>query len=225
MSRLKELVGQRFGRLTVVERVADYVTPKGQRKTRWKCICDCGKEHIVTATNLQTGEVKSCGCLSDEDRRRTRHKKHGGFGTRLYRIYRGMYERCYNKNTSHYLRYGGRGIKMCSEWLGEKGFINFKEWALSNGYNDSLSIDRKDNDKGYSPDNCRWATNKEQMNNRRCNVFLEMNGQIHTMAEWARITKINVATIKSRHKAGWKDIDILTRPVDKRKATRKKIQY
>ena len=221
MSRLKNLTGQRFGRLVVVSRASDYVTPKGQRKTRWLCNCDCGKEHITTATNLQTGKTQSCGCWSNEDRRRTRHKKHGGFGTRLYRIYRGMWQRCYDFKVSQYPRYGGRGITICDEWLGEKGFETFREWALNHGYKETLSIDRVDNDKEYSPNNCRWATNKEQMNNRRCNVFLEMDGERHTMTEWAKITGINKETIISRHRAGWSTYDILTKPVDKRRSTKK----
>ena len=215
--------GKRINRIIVLKRTDDYVTPKGQHKTRWLCKCDCGNEFITTATNLRSGQVSSCGCYRDELRRENGKKnaKHHGYGTRLYRIYRGMWQRCYDKNVKQYSRYGGRGIKICEEWLGEKGFENFRQWALKNGYSDNLSIDRIDNDKGYSKDNCRWCTNKEQMNNRRVNVCLTLNGETHTMAEWSDITGINVATIKSRYRAGWSDEDILTKEIDKRKATKK----
>ena len=219
MSRLADLTGQRYGRLTVVERSGDI-----GGKTAWLCICDCGNKKRITATNLKQGITKSCGCYQNEVRIVNGHSnaKHGGYGTRLYRIYRGMWQRCYDENVKHYQRYGARGITICDEWLGTDGFAMFRDWAYSHGYNETLSIDRKDNNKSYSPDNCRWATNKEQMNNRRCNVYLSLNGEQHTMAEWSDITGINVRTIKSRHRAGWKDEDVLTAPVDKRKASKTK---
>lgn len=214
----------RFGRLVVLERAEDYVTPKGQHKTRWKCKCDCGNEIITNATNLQIGCTKSCGCFADDIRIMNGHNnaKHGGFGTRLHRIYRGMWQRCYDKKVSQYPRYGGRGICICNDWLGEDGFIKFREWSYANGYNDSLTIDRIKNDGNYSPDNCRWCTPKEQQNNTSRNVRLKVDGKTHTMAEWADITGINRATIRSRHRAGWNDYDIIHTPVDSRKATKKK---
>ena len=192
-------------------------------KTAWRCICDCGNEKVTTSDNLLRNITKSCGCYQNDVRVANGHKnaKHHGYGTRLYRIYRGMWQRCYDKNVKHFMRYGGRGISICDEWLGENGFVNFREWAYKSGYKENLSIDRKDNDDGYNPNNCRWATDKEQMNNRRKNIKLTYKGETHTMAEWAEVTGINVATIKSRHRAGWKDEDILARKVDTRKATRK----
>ena len=225
MSKLQDLTGQRFGRLTVLSRELDYVTPKGQHKTCWKCKCDCGNYKITTATALKTGTTSSCGCYGMENRILYGHlnAKHGGFGTRLYRIYRGMWQRCYDKNEKQYMRYGYRGVDMCEQWLGEHGFENFREWSYQNGYKETLTIDRIDNSKGYSPENCRWATVMEQQNNRDCNVFLEANGERHTLAEWSRITGINVATIKSRRKLGWKDVDIVTKPIDIRKTAKKKI--
>lgn len=225
MSKLIDLTGQRFGRLTVIERVEDYVTPSGQHKARWLCKCDCGNEKKVTATALKRGNTQSCGCYQDECRHNPNTERsaiHHGFGTRLYRIYRGMWQRCYDKNANHYSRYGGRGITICDEWLGKDGFIHFREWSINNGYSEELSIDRIDNEKGYSPDNCRWCTVKQQQNNRGCNVFLTFKGEKHTMAEWAEILDMNVHTINSRHRAGWSDDDILSKPIDKSKASKRR---
>jgi len=127
-----------------------------------------------------------------------------------FNIWYSIKSRCYNKNHIHYKNYGGRGIRICEEW---SKFKNFKEWALVNNYNDTLSIDRIDNDKDYSPDNCRWATPKEQSNNRRNNVFYEYNGVKHTIPEWSDITGIKHQTIASRLRMGWSIEDTLLREV------------
>ena len=198
MPKLIDLTGQRFGRLTVLAR-AKSANKKG---IKWLCRCDCGATCIIRGEHLKSGATKSCGCLKREllAKRLTRH---GLKGTRLYRIWNGMKNRCYNPNVSGYRLYGGRGISICPEWLGENGFLSFYEWAMSSGYRDDLSIDRIDVDGGYSPDNCRWATNIQQANNTSRNRFIVYQGKRKTAQEWARETGIPLQTILFRLNGGW----------------------
>lgn len=161
--KLIDLTGQKFGRLTVIQRVAK---PK-ERKSKeafWLCKCDCGNERIVSGYEIRSGNTKSCGCYH-KDLASQVHKKHGYCGTRLYRIYYKMKERCYKPSNDNYKYYGGLGITICDEWLND--FSTFAMWSIENGYGENLTIDRKDNTKGYSPDNCRWITIQEQQRNRR----------------------------------------------------------
>lgn len=131
-----------------------------------------------------------------------KRKYHGDSrGSRLYRIWLNMKHRCGYEKHGSYCDYGGRGIKVCDEWI--NNYPRFKKWALNNGYEDGLSIDRVDNDGNYEPGNCRWATLREQANNTRKNVFVEYKGEIHTLAEWAEIKDIPYHTIITRHRRGW----------------------
>lgn len=133
--------------------------------------------------------------------------KHGGKGTRLYRIWTAMKTRCYNHNSQAYHNYGLRGIKVCDEWLNDFG--EFKKWAYDNGYNECLTIDRVDNDGDYTPDNCKWSTVLEQCNNTRKNIKLCYNGDYRTISEWARVLDINVATLSHRYRKGYSTPQIL----------------
>lgn len=203
-NKLEDLRGKRFGRLTVI--ALDKYEPTSH-STRWFCRCDCGKEKRVLASCLKSGKVTSCGCYSSEQKSR-RSKTHGyGNEDRLYRIWSGMKSRCYSPDDRNYQRYGARGVEICPEWRSD--FMTFRTWAVSHGYEDSLSIDRLDNDGPYSPDNCRWATKRTQNNNRRTNVYITYNGETRTAAEWARITGIKEATLVMRKRNGWSDAECL----------------
>ena len=139
---------------------------------------------------------------------------HGGCGTRLYKIWCSMHERCQRQKHKHYMSYGGRGIAVCEEW---NEYIPFYDWAMANGYRDDLTIDRKDINGNYCPENCKWATNKEQQNNKRTNRVMVVNGISHTISEWAEITGIGKTTIRYRLNKGWTPEDVLLVPIQKRK--------
>lgn len=146
--------------------------------------------------------------------------RHGMAKTYLYRRWVGMRRRCYLKSEREYERYGGRGIKVCEEWKND--FIPFMEWALSNGYDEKLTLDRIDTNGDYEPNNCRWVSRKEQNNNKSDNVKLTLNGVTRNMVEWSEITGINYQTLQGRVRRGWNDEDVLTKPVNKNYSHRTK---
>lgn len=202
MPRLIDLTGQRFGRLVVVERVEN----SADGRARWLCRCDCGQSKTVLGEHLKKGRTKSCGCAKSESSSK-RFKKHGGRNSKLYRIWSNMKDRCNNPDCKVYSDYGGRGIKVCKEWIDD--FSAFQKWALANGYKEGLTIDRKDNDKGYSPDNCRWTDRKIQGNNKRNCRYITYKGQRKTVAEWSEITGIPHETLLYRLNHGWETERIL----------------
>lgn len=154
MSKLIDLTGKRFGKLEVIRR-ADETKCK---QVAWICKCDCSNEIIAFSGNLKRLHTQSCGC-----HRIDTHTTHGDSSTRLYGIWNNMIQRCNNPNNTYYRNYGAKGITVCEAW--KNGFKDFRDWALSNGYSDKLTIERKNNDEGYSPDNCIWVTRLEQSHN------------------------------------------------------------
>ena len=135
------------------------------------------------------------------------------YNKRISRVYWNMKTRCYNKSSNKYHAYGARGIKVCDEW--KNSFKKFKEWALSNGYGDNLTIDRINNDGNYEPSNCRWVTNKQNTNNTRKNRVITYNGETHTMSEWCEILGVKLGTLSARIYRGWSLEDVMTRPIRK----------
>lgn len=202
MPKALDLTGKRFGKLTVLSQA-------GKDKygcIMWECLCDCGNTTNVVGAKLKIGHVKSCGCLSKDVHVHT----HNMPNTRLYRIWRAIKTRCLNPKFWAYSIYGGRGITVCGEW--RESFEAFRDWALANGYRDDLSIDRIDPNGNYCPENCRWITAKEQVNNTRKNCLYEFDGKSHTLAEWSELLGINYRTLHSRiHKLGWSIEDSFSR--------------
>ena len=179
-NRFKDITGQTFGRLTALYRVGK----NKQNNAVWHCKCQCGNETDVSLPALQNGKSLSCGCLKKE-KLIERNTKHGLTKTRIYKEWKAIKDRCYRPTHEYYEYYGGKGIQVCEEW--KNNFDNFYGWAINNGYQDDLTIDRKDNTKNYCPENCRWVTSKEQANNRTNNVVVNYNGMWLSVNEVASI--------------------------------------
>ena len=195
MSKKINLVGQRFGKLTVIE---EYGRTQAQT-VLWKCICDCGNETIVRGTCLRNGHTTSCGCNKSKATIE-RNYKHGESNTRLYNIWRKMLRRVNDPRVVNYKYYGGRGIKVCDEWY---DYVNFSKWAKENGYNNNLSIERMNVNDNYCPANCKWIPISQQSKNKRNNIYLMYDGELRTVAECSRISGINYHTLITRIKSGF----------------------
>lgn len=192
-----ELAGKNVGYLIVLRKdtVANI-----KRENKWICRCECGKEISVSASRLNKGRIKSCGCHNGDN-----FRKHNMKHTRIYNIWCSMKQRC-DENRRNY-----SNVTYCNEW---KEFIPFYEWSMSNGYAENLTLDRINNNGNYEPSNCRWVSQKVQQNNRTNNTIYTLGKETHTLSEWSEITGIGRSTISARIlKLGWSVEKALTTPL------------
>jgi hypothetical protein len=196
-------IGTVFGRLTVIDgpNRDDRVHPK------WLCQCECGNEKWMRADVLNKGDATSCGCLAVELR-----TKHGGAGTRLYKCWANMIHRCENPKVRSYKYYGAEGIRVCEEW---HDFHTFQTWAISHGYEDSLTIERIDNDEDYTPENCEWVPQKQNNRNTRRAIFLTAWKETKHMAEWVEDSRCSVSypVLQARIRLGWHPEQAISMPL------------
>lgn len=204
MTPAVDITGKTFGYL-VVEGYCE----KRNKQRYWRCVCICGQRREVSQGNLGRNTF-SCGCRRSQ-KTAVRNQTHGLRKHPLYHVWWSMQQRCSNRADPAYYRYGGRGIRVCDRWQGAFGFVNF---IADMGERPSVkhSLDRRDNDKGYSPDNCRWATARDQAHNMRTNVNLTVDGRTQCIAAWAEETGLKRGTIQWRIKHGWSHESAVTTP-------------
>lgn len=214
--RYEDLTGKRFGRWTVLRESGIKVEPNGKHLRFWVCRCDCGTVREVYQRRLKNGKSLSCGCYKNEVTAQF-STKHGLYKSRIYKIWHGMKKRCYLPSMPTYKHYGGRGITVCEEWLGNNGLQNFYDWAMANGYTDDLTIDRIDVNGNYEPNNCRWVTMKVQANNKRNNRYLEVDGDTVTMSELSEASGIPYSSLWRRIEKGMDIKEASLTPIDESK--------
>ena len=187
--------------------------PRSKNRKRYALfLCVCGRVKEIKIENVVSGNTKSCGCKRKYLSSLKLHNyKHGSRKTRIYNIYHKMKARCYNPNYAEAQYYIDRKITICDEWL--NSFIKFRDWAYANGYQDNLSIDRIDVNKGYSPDNCRWATPKQQGRNKRSNIKITLGNKTQCLVEWCEELGLNYSAILARIERGWDYERALTTPI------------
>lgn len=207
MKKYIDLTGQTFGRLTVLKRNGN----DRDKTALWICECVCGNFVTVRSASLRSGKTRSCGCLAREQ-----STTHSMSKTRIYNTWAKMKSRCNNPNTRSYKDYGGRGILVCKEW--NDNFASFYQWAITHGYDETLTIDRIDVNANYTPDNCRWISKSAQATNRRSNRYIEYNGERKTVTEWANDLDIPRQLLFGRLRRGWSPKDVLTKPLDTTKS-------
>lgn len=209
-SRSINLIGKRFTRLTVLEKAEPFRDKNGKILCAgWKCLCDCGNEIVVRTHSLTCGNTKSCGCWNKE--KPSNHITHHMSNAKIYFKYKSMIRRCNDEKYANYKHYGGRGIKVCEEWSGKDGFINFYNWAMSNGYDDSLTIERMDVNDGYCPKNCCWIPFSEQSLNKTNSYIVNGIGVARLARE---INTVPPSVARERCKRGWDLSDAVSIPLE-----------
>ena len=186
-------IGNKYGYWSVKD--IKHKNNSGHYRLYFTCICECGKEKEVRADTVLNGTSTNCGC------KKNYKKIHGLTKTRLYNIWGDMKQRCLNAKSKEYHRYGGRGIKICSEWV--NCFENFYNWSFKNGYSDELTIDRINNDGNYEPNNCRWVTTKEQKRNWSRNIFITYKGETKCVQDWCEKFGLHNNVVCNRYRKGF----------------------
>jgi len=189
----ENLKNKKFYKLLVIDTAVSKITPKGKKVTQWLCLCDCGNNIIVSSNNLKNGHTRSCGCLNCGN-----NIKHNQSYSRLYTTWTNIKQRCNNVNSNSFKDYGARGIKVCNEWLHD--FENFYNWAINNGYQENLTIERIDINGNYEPNNCKWITKFEQAHNKRNSNIVKIGNESHCITEWSRILNIPLSTLRRKSK-------------------------
>lgn len=214
MGVLIDLTGQKYGRLTVLNRAKSV-----NKHTFWKCVCECGNNVVVDSYNLRNGHTQSCGCYRQEVLEKARSPfitTHGMSRTRFYRIWRSMKKRCHDEKHPYYKDYGGRGISVCEEW--RFSFENFYcdmyqsylEHVEKYGEKDT-TIDRVDNNGNYVYNNCKWSTQLEQHRNTRMSVYISINGEKYTPSEIGKTFGILPSTVLKRYRLGFTEDAIISK--------------
>lgn len=195
-----DLTGQKINSLTILRRSDERGGGK-KPEVLWECQCDCGKIVVVKSYSIISGHSKSCGC---------KKIKHGySHKERLYETWKNMRRRCFDPKNKRWANYGGKGVTICKEW---NDYSVFRSWAMENGYADNLTIDRKDADGNYCPDNCRWADAKTQANNVSRNRIIEHDGKKMTMSEFADYLGISYSALQHRMDRNWDMESIVSTP-------------
>lgn len=205
MGKAIDIIGLKFGKLIVEKRAEKYYSASGQSIVFYECKCDCGNVHKVRSIHLRRGKIQSCGNCED--------KLHGESNSRLYRIWNTMRYRTSEDYSQKHLYYE-KGIQVCNEW---QKYKSFAEWSKSNGYKEGLQIDRRDNSKGYNPDNCRWITSKENCNNRDVTFMVNYKGVDYPFTQLTEIKNLTIysGAIRARIKRGWSIEDAFDTPIRK----------
>ncbi len=205
MSKVIDRTGLRYGRLLVIDRAGS----NAKQRSTWNVVCDCGNKLVVDRDSLNSGKVKSCGCLRQESYY-TNHKTHGRSKTTEYNTWMGIKARCNNEQHPCYYNYGGRGIKVCDRWM--ESFENFIE-DVGKKPDAGSSLDRINNNEGYSKKNCRWASAKEQANNMRCNRLVTVDGMTKSASEMADYFGIKLAVVMCRLNRNWPIDEVFKKPL------------
>lgn len=200
MPKIIDITGKKFGRLLAVERVENIPAKNAPSRPAWRCVCDCGNEKVLPKSSLVYGVSTSCGCYRKEVARK-KNTSHGMSDTPEYNIWIHMKKRCFDRSCRDYKDYGARGISVCEQWI--SSFENFIE-SVGKRPTKYHTIERIDNNHGYSPDNCKWATRKEQSCNRRSIRMLYAFGKNASVSEWAALSGVRAKTILARiDRLGW----------------------